>query len=174
MKKNLISVLILALVLVNVILTAVLMFTVMPQTKKSNELITEVCNAIDLELKGGKQDTSNVSIDNMATYALADSFTINLKSDDTDKKEHYVVMNVTLVMDSQNEDYKTYGTTEALADKEDLIRSTINKTVAEYTYADFCKEIASEGVQGKITEALQDLYGSGFIIDVQFSNITYQ
>lgn len=174
MKKNLISVLILALVLVNVVLTAVLMFTVMPQTKKSNELITEVCSAIDLELKGGKQDTSNVSIDNMATYALADSFTINLKSDAADNKAHYVVMNVTLIMDSTSEDYATYGTTEALAAKEDLIRSTINKTVADYTYADFCQDIASEGVQARITEALQDLYGSGFIIDVQFSNITYQ
>ena len=54
MKKNLISVLILTLVLANLVLTAILVFTVIPQTKKSNALIDEVCSAIDLELEGGQ------------------------------------------------------------------------------------------------------------------------
>ena len=58
MKKNLISVLILALVLANLILTAILAFTIIPQTKKSNELIDQVCSAIDLELESG----SNISV----------------------------------------------------------------------------------------------------------------
>ena len=39
MKKNLMSVLILALVLVNLILTGILTITILPQTKKSNELM---------------------------------------------------------------------------------------------------------------------------------------
>lgn len=52
MKKNLLTVIILALVLVNLILTAVLAFSVIPQTKKSNELIDQVCAAINIELEG--------------------------------------------------------------------------------------------------------------------------
>ena len=48
MKKNLMSVLILALVLVNLILTGILTITILPQTKKSNELVNKVCSAIDL------------------------------------------------------------------------------------------------------------------------------
>ena len=39
MKKNLISVIILALVLANFVLTALLVFTVLPETKKANKLI---------------------------------------------------------------------------------------------------------------------------------------
>ena len=50
MKKNLLAVIILALVLVNLILTAVLVFSIIPQTKKSNELIDQVCAAINIEL----------------------------------------------------------------------------------------------------------------------------
>ena len=42
MKKNLITVIILALVLANLILTAILVFTIIPQTKKSNQLIDQV------------------------------------------------------------------------------------------------------------------------------------
>ena len=45
MKKNLISVIILALVLANFVLTALLVFTVLPETKKANKLIEEVCSA---------------------------------------------------------------------------------------------------------------------------------
>ena len=51
MKKNLITVIILALVLANLILTAILVFTIIPQTKKSNQLIDQVCSAINLELR---------------------------------------------------------------------------------------------------------------------------
>ena len=42
MKKNLISVLILALVFANLVLTALLIFTILPETKKANNLIGAV------------------------------------------------------------------------------------------------------------------------------------
>ena len=58
MKKNLLAVIILALVLVNLILTAVLVFSIIPQTKKSNELIDQVCAAINIELEGGQNNDS--------------------------------------------------------------------------------------------------------------------
>ena len=53
MKKNLISVVILALVFANFVLTALLMFSVLPETKKANTLIEKVCSAIDLDLNSG-------------------------------------------------------------------------------------------------------------------------
>ena len=71
MKKNLISVLILALVLANLILTAILAFTIIPQTKKSNELIDQVCSAIDLELESGSNISvpiENIELYNMTCY----------------------------------------------------------------------------------------------------------
>ena len=46
MKKNLMSVIILALVFANFVLTAILMFTVIPQTKKANNLIDQICEAV--------------------------------------------------------------------------------------------------------------------------------
>ena len=64
MKKNLISVIILALVFANFVLTALLLFTVLPQTKKANQMIEDVCAAIDLELNSGDASgPSNVKIE---------------------------------------------------------------------------------------------------------------
>ena len=63
MKKNLISVVILALVFANFVLTALLMFSVLPETKKANTLIEKVCSAIDLDLNSGAATgTSNISL----------------------------------------------------------------------------------------------------------------
>ena len=53
MKKNLISVLILALCFANLVLTALLIFTIIPETKKANNLIDQVCEAISLDLNSG-------------------------------------------------------------------------------------------------------------------------
>ena len=79
MKKSLMSVLILALVLVNLVLTAILTITILPQTKKSNELINQVCSAINLELQSGEvTDVSQIPVDQLATYSLETEFTVNL------------------------------------------------------------------------------------------------
>ena len=43
MKKNLITVITLALVVMNLVLTVILTITILPETKKANELITK-CN----------------------------------------------------------------------------------------------------------------------------------
>ena len=83
MKKNLISVIILALVFVNVVLSGLMVFSILPETQKANKLIEQVSSAIDLELKNGSgASVSDVPIENVETYQLKDgdktTMTINL------------------------------------------------------------------------------------------------
>lgn len=171
MKKNLITMVILALVLVNLILTAVMAITIMPETKKANELITQVCSAIDLELKGGPavSDVASVPIDKLATYDVAagESMTINLK-DSGDGSKHYAVIEVSLSMNMESDGYKSYG--ETLEEKDSLIKSEINKVVANYTYEDFTTD--QQVVKNAILENLQKLFDSDFIVSVGFPTVT--
>ena len=103
MKKNLMSVLILALVVVNLVLTAILTITVLPQAKKSNELIDKVCSAINLELQSGElKDKSSVPIEQLDMYDLPDSLTINLKNSE-DGSAHFAIVNVSVYMDKEND-----------------------------------------------------------------------
>ena len=109
MKKNLMSVLILALVLVNLILTGILTITILPQTKKSNELVNKVCSAIDLELESGDgTESASIPMDQVETYKIEDAMTINLKTG-ADGETHYVKLTASISMDSKNDGYKTYG-----------------------------------------------------------------
>ena len=171
MKKNLITVMVLALVLVNLVLPAVLTITIVPQTKKANELITQVCSAINLELQSGAttSDVGSVPMDKLATYSIADNMTINFK-DGGDGVDHLVVLTVTISMNTEADGYKEYG--ENLTDREDLVKDTINRVIGSYTYDEFKAD--DQGVRDAIVEELHNLFGSSFIIGISFPSMTYQ
>ena len=172
MKKNLITVIILALVLANLILTAILVFTIIPQTKKSNQLIDQVCSAINLELQSGENTpaTPEVPIEDVETYAITDGFTVNLKQGE-DGKQHYAVFSVSLSLNTKSDGYKTYGGSEGLAAKVTIIQSEINTIVNGYTLDEFNAN-GYQNVKDDILKTLQDMVGgSDFIVGVNFSSV---
>lgn len=174
MKKNLITVVILALVVVNLVLTAVLTITIIPETQKANELITKVCSAIDLDLVAG--DTAGslaINVENMVDYPVnsGTALTINLK-DSGDGEAHYAVLGVSLSMDNQNEDYAKFAPDGSLTAYDNILSDTINKTVAGHTIDEMRNN--EEGVKEEILEAVQTLFKSSFVVRVNFSSATYQ
>ncbi len=175
MKKNLITVIILALVVVNVVLTAVLAITIVPETQKANELITKVCSAIDLDLQAG--DTAgalSVDVTDMTDYAVSagETMTINL-ADDGSGSLHYAVLVVTLSLNSTDENYATLGDGAGdLTAYDSVISDTIKSTIAAHTLEDM--RTNEEGVKEDILEQLQQLFKNNVIVRVNFSSATYQ
>lgn len=168
MKKNLITVIIFALVLVNLVLTAVLTFSVVPQTKKANALIEKVCNAIDLDLTAGEAFTpvASIPIDSLVDFTISEAMTINLAKTPGDDKSHYAVLTVTLSLNKDHADYKD------VSSYENLIKAEINKVVSAHTYEDMNTKTAD--VQAEILESLRTMFGSSFIVSVGFSGAIYQ
>ena len=157
MKKNLITVIVLALVLVNLVLTAILTITILPETKKANELITQVCSAINLELNSGsvKSDATSVPIDQLAAFDI-EEMTINLKDSGDGKK--------------QSDGYKDYG--EKMPDWKSQIQSQITSVVSGFTYEEFNAD--QQKVQDSILTNVQKLFNSDFIVGVGFPTVTSQ
>lgn len=171
MKKNLISILILALVLANLILTAVLAFSIIPQTKKANELIGKVCNAIDLELESGKN--IQVPVDNIEEYEIEAEFMCNLK-DGEDGKNHIAIFTVSLMLNTESDEYKAKdGGTAKISAKEGTIKDQINSIVSRYTVSEF-KEDGYSVVKQDILKTLQDIFGADFIVGVSFPSVNAQ
>lgn len=170
MKKNLMSVLILALVLVNTILTAVLAISVVPSVKKTNQLVDSVASAVKLELNSENgTKASSVPMNQIATYDMEEEMTINLKPGD-DGEDHYVVLKASISMDTKNKGYKSYG--ETISEKASIIKNEINSVVSSHTYEEFRDD--QQGVQDEILKNLQTLYDSDFIVSVGFSSVTCQ
>ena len=168
MKKNLMSVIILALVFANFVLTGILVFTVLPETKKANSLIEDICSAVDLELNSGAATgTSNVPIDQIEEYVLNEGETMTMSlATGEDGKAHYLVAEVSLSMNNKSDGYKTYGAT-GLSAKETTIKSIIGKIVHKYTMDEFNAD--PDKMYDEITKELQDTFGGDFIIGVNFS-----
>lgn len=177
MKKNFISIGILALLIVNLVLTGIMMFSVLSTNKKTAALVTDIATAINLELVSGSEAESEVETINMAdiaTYTISD-MTIPLKNGtnedgSADKKDHYAVISVALSMNTTSEDYETYGVD--IATKEDLIKGQINAVVSQYTVDEARNN--SKVICDEILSRIQSLYNSDFIFDVTFSSSLFQ
>ncbi len=172
MKKNLMSIIILALVLANLVLTAILTFTIIPQTKKSNELIDQVATAINLELESGQnRDTSSIPIENIETYTIEQSFTVNLADSGSGTKD-YAVFTVGLSLNTQSADYEAFGGLEGIATKETIIKDKINGVASSYTLSEFNAN-GYEDVKNAILKEMQTLFDStDLVVGVNFSSVT--
>ena len=170
MKKNLITVITLALVVVNLVLTVILTITILPETQKANELITKVCSAIDLDLESGSATShANIPIDQIEVYNLDDEQTINLKQDG-DGKDHFAMITVSISMDTKNSDYKDLK--PQVEEKVNLIKGDINNIVSQYTIDEIKNN--QSAVQDEILKDLQKMFGSDFIVAVGFPTAQYQ
>ncbi len=173
MKKNLITVIILALTVANLVLTALLTFTVLPETKKANQLITSVCQAIDLDLNSeATSSLSNIPIEQIEIYAINDgaTMTINLRTDTqadgTPGTTYYAVIGVSLSLNTESENYEKYPPT-VIAEKEDIIKNDIIAIVNRYSKEEFDSD--PEAVQDEILAAVQEMFGADYVVGVNFS-----
>ena len=169
MKKNLMTVIILALVFANFVLTAIMMFTIVPTTQKANELITRVCEAIDLELNSGAATgLNNLPIDQIAIYNVSsgEKMTINLAGGD-----NYALVAVSLSVNKESERYKD-ATTTILTEQEAIIKNTINQIIRQYTNDEFLEN--TQEVQDEICKSLQKTYGADYVVGVNFASMTVQ
>ena len=95
MKKNIFSVLITALTVINVVLTAVMFFVMLPTFQKTNNLITQVASVLNLELNGDDDvnPDANYTIKDMQSIPVAfeSDETYNLQAG-TDGKAHYAML----------------------------------------------------------------------------------
>lgn len=179
MKKNLISIIILALLIVNIALTAVMMFSVTSASRKTAALVDNISTALNLELASsadGEEEEATIPMSDIATYDISESMTIPLKTEPAtedgagDGKSHFCIVSVTLSMNTQSDGYKTYGAT--ISEKESLIKSEVNSVFGQYTLTEARDN--QDKIREEILQRIQTMFDSDFIFNVSFSDIMFQ
>ena len=179
MKKNLLSIIILALLIVNLAMNGFMMLSVMTTNSQTAKLISDIAAALELEANGGNTGgfsgsaSGVVAVTDMATWGFTgdEKLTINLKPGD-DGKTHYMVVEVVFSMNKASADYATLGTEENLANVKEVVKSEITNTLSSYTLEELqggMDEVARE----TILENVQAMFNSNFIYDVSFSSVLY-
>ncbi len=179
MKKNLLSIIILALLIVNLAMTGFMLLSVMSTNNQTAKLISDIAAALELEASGGAGggfsgvSSGAVGVDNLATFELVgdDKMTINLKQG-ADGKTHYMVVEIVFSLNKGSGDYATLGTSESMESKKSLIKAKIQEVLSSHTLEEVQTQEAT--VRDEILEAVQDLFGSNFIYEVSFSSVLYQ
>lgn len=173
MKKNLLTVLILALLMVNIVLTSVMMFSMMSTNQKTAKLVNHILTALNLDLTGpggDDQTKAEVSLEDTEVYNINGAMTIPLAMDETGKQQ-YIIFEVSLSMNKNDPDYKKYGSSETMAARESLIKDSITSVVTSHT-RDECRA-NFEGLKDEILQSIQKLFNSDFIFNVGLSGVKY-
>ena len=174
MKKNLMSVVILALVAVNLVLTGIIMFSTVSANRKTIALVDDIAAILNLELEkpsAGEENAEEemVAPENSEVYDIADAMTVALR-DSGDGKDHYAICSVSFSLNTQNEDYKTYQ--PMLAAKESKIKSEIIEVVGSYTKEQAQADV--HGIENAILAKVQAMFDSKFVYEAYFRDIKFQ
>lgn len=173
MKKNLMSIIILALVVVNLVLTAIIMFSVVSANRKTVALVNNIAAILDLETNEGVAGEDSgpvvVSVTDTQVYDIADSMTIALKPS-SDGSDHYALVEVSFSLNTTNEDFATYQ--PLLAERESKIKSEIIDVIGSYTKEDAMANVP--GLQEAILQRVQNLFNSDFVYEAYFRDIKFQ
>lgn len=172
MKKNLMSIIILALVVVNLVLTAIIMFSVVSANRKTVALVDNIAAILDLEMNDGsaeEEGSTAVSVTDTQVYDIADSMTIALRPS-SDGTDHYALVEVSFSLNKTSEDFETYQ--PLLAERESKIKSEIIDVIGSYTKEEAMADIP--GLQAAILQKVQNLFGSDFVYEAYFRDIKFQ
>ncbi len=173
MKKNLLTILILALLIVNLVLTGIVMFSTVSANKKTVALVNNIATVLNLEMgpevAGEEEAAAEVSMADTAMYDIVDPMTIALRKG-ADGETHYALVEVSLSMNTKDKGYKEFGAT--MATKESLIKSEIIDVIGSYTREE--AEVDKKGMEEAILMRIQEMFDSQFIYDVAFRNINFQ
>ncbi len=174
MKKNLLTILILALLIVNLVLTGIIMFSTVSANKKTVALVNSIATVLNLEVGPTEAGTEEaeaeaVSMADTEMYNIADSMTIGLKKG-ADGMDHYAMVEVSLSMNTKDKGYKDFGAT--MDTKESLIKSEIIDVIGSYTKEE--AETNKNEMADEILQRIQKMFDSQFVYDVVFRNINFQ
>lgn len=173
MKKNMLSIVMMALLVVNIVLNVVLLFAVVPNASKTNNLIKKVASAVDLQIEEESDGSEDYSIADLKSYTFtSDSLTITLKKND-DGKDHYaVITGISLSLNSKADDYDTIS--QYITNNEIKIKDKITSVFSKYT-----KDEAQSKVDSIKKEILDELssescLNSKVVVEVNFGNLAFQ
>lgn len=172
MKRNLLTIVILALLIVDLVLTGITMFSLVSANKKTVALIDDISAALSLDLTKPQDEASAdsaVSIADSVVYNIEDAMTIALASSG-DGMDHYAVASVSFSLNKNDSDFDTYQ--PMLAEKESKIKSEIIDVVGSYTKEQAMSD--KNAIEDAILARIQGMFDSKFIYEAYFRDIKFQ
>lgn len=172
MKKNLITVIILALCLINLVFNILLVFVFMPSAAKTNKLITDISAVLDLEINSKHEgEPGTVAVSDLAPFMLEQGTPVNLAGNG-DSDVHAVQYGLTINLDSTAKDYKEVN--ENLTTSTAIIYDKVGDIIGQYTYDQVIKVETKKQIRDEILISLRQTFDTECIYSISFYNFIAQ
>lgn len=173
MKKNILSVIIAALTVINVVLTAIMFFVMLPTFQKTNNLITQVASVLNLELETeDSEGAENYTLSDLEDVPVTfdSQQTLNLaKSSGDDSQLHYAMLDgYTLSLNKKSPDYKELS--ETIKGNQTQFTNIIRDVITSHSVDDVSEEV----IKKESLEQIQELLDSKVVVEVSITNFMYQ
>lgn len=167
MKKNLVTVIILALCLVNLVFNILLVFVFMPSASKTNKLITDISKILDLEIASQSEDETSFDVSNLAPFELEQGNPINLANDGSGTI-HVIQFGLTINLDKTSDDYSK--TLSNLESSTALIYDEARNIIGSYTYAEVIDVKIQNQIKEELLASLRKQFNTDSIYSISFYN----
>ena len=132
MKKNLLSIVILSLLIVNIVMTAIMLFSVIGTNKRTAEIVTDIAGVLSLELDTEAGGQTGMPSPEESEYYTIPDMTITTRRAEGAEKDQYCIVDITLGINKTHEKYATYGG-EAMKNYEAMIKGEVIAVIGQYT-----------------------------------------
>lgn len=176
MKKSTLTIIILALVLINVVLTILLTFSLVTTSRKTDSLITKVAALIDLDIASEAGSGNNSTVPAITDLEILDVVVndttnkITMTVSDSAGNKHHVVVNATITLNKTSKDYQNMRATVDANMK--YIVTTISDTICSYSYENVLSQKTT--IAKQVLTKLQDAFKSDIIYDFAFGDYIVQ
>ncbi|MGN1084524.1 MAG: hypothetical protein ACI4QX_05945 [Lachnospiraceae bacterium] len=165
MKKNMLAVVILAATLINLTLSAVLIFTVIPKAKRTDALIEKIVAAVELETESNiGKNYGEIAPGDQEEYTFTDKM-INLKA--VGDKPSLAQVSITITLNKKHDDYKTVQ--PLIESKENKIVAAVSSVLKDYTATEVSGY--AEDINKDTLEKIQEIFQSDCVIEATLSVI---
>ncbi len=176
MKKSMLNVITLALVLINLVLTVILTFSLVSTNNKTNNLIKKVAQIIDLDVGGissdGTSGNNSYNVDDLTGVEVVsgDSNSITVTYTENGKTRYAVIKGVTIYLNKKAKDFKIKS--ESVNNGMNFIASCITNEALKYN----CNTIVSskQTIEENLLKTLQEQFQTQAICRVTISQILVQ
>jgi flagellar FliL protein len=176
-KKNILAIAILAAVIANIILSAIILFSVVPAANNANKLVERICTVINLELENPDATSyAKVPIASRKPFVIGNGLTINLKRDEGESKSRYALLTWTLYLNSDADDFKEV--TAVIEDHHAVLNEYMMNLIKQYTAKELSDHEAE--IKGQMLSYCRtyfrtsdDMNGSDLVVDLTM-NLTVQ
>lgn len=171
MKKNITTVIVMALVTINLVLTGIIMFVMVPSLSKVNSLVSKVANIINLELEDPEDTDDSVALADREDKTFDTEIKITLKAD-ADGKTHYAAIDsVTVTLNKEADSYKEV--VEVFDNSKTYIQDIITNVYNQYTFSQ--AQVSGTEIKAKVLEQISEHFDKAdCFLNIGFGNLRFQ